>query len=187
MAKVDKNIVIQGLSGSLGDQLVIHMGRGGQTIIRTKPRPSSKEPTAAQQETRDRFREASAYAKAAGDEPVYAEKAAGTVKTARNVAIADWFHPPEVVEIDLEGWTGGVGEKLRARARDDVQVETVRFVIATEEGTLVEEGPGVPTAAGVWWEYETTVDHPGGKGQVLVTASDLPGHVGSMETEKKVT
>jgi hypothetical protein len=185
MAKVDKNIVIQGLSGSLGDQLVIQTGKGGQTIIRTKPRPSAQPPSAAQVETRARFQEAAAYAKEAKDAPVYAEKAAGTPRTGYNVALADWFHSPEVVEVDLAGWTGGVGETLRARARDDVQVETVRFVIAAEDGTLVEEGVGV-AASGSWWEYVTTVDHPGGRGQVVVTASDLPGHTGSLEAEKAV-
>ena len=185
MAKVEKNIIIQGLSGSLGDQLVIQAGRGGQTIIRTKPRVSGEATTAAQQETRERFREASTYAAAAQDEPIYAAKAAGTVKTARNVAMADWFHPPEVVEIDLAGWTGGVGETLRARARDDVQVQKVHFVIAAEDGTLVEEGPAV-SAGGMWWEYVTRVDHPGGRGQVLVTASDLPGHAGELRGEKTV-
>jgi len=36
------------------------------------------------------------------------------------VAAADWLHPPEVVEVDLEAWTGGIDEKLRAKVRDDV-------------------------------------------------------------------
>jgi len=52
MAKVRKNVVISGLSGSLGDQLVIQTGKGGQTIIRTKPRPSDQPPSAAQAEAR---------------------------------------------------------------------------------------------------------------------------------------
>jgi hypothetical protein len=187
MAKVGKNIVIQGISGSLGDQLVIQGGKGGQTIIRTKPTPSSKEPTPAQQATRERFQEATAYGKAAKDTPAYVEKAAGTPQTTYNVAVADWFHAPEVDEIDLSAWTGGVGETLRARARDDVQVEGVHFLIATEDGTLVEAGAGTPEGAGLWWRYETTVDHPGGPAKVVVTARDLPGHAGSLEAAKEVT
>lgn len=62
MAKVRKNIVISGLSGSLGDQFVIQTGKGDQTIIRTKPRPSDQLPSAAQAEARQRFQEATAYA-----------------------------------------------------------------------------------------------------------------------------
>jgi len=52
------------------------------------------------------------------------------------VAIADWYHAPEVDEIDLAAWTGDVGEALRARVRDDVQVETMQFVTTAEDGTL---------------------------------------------------
>jgi len=44
-----------GSSGSLGDQLVIQTGRGGQTVIRAQPRPSAQPPSAAQVETRARF------------------------------------------------------------------------------------------------------------------------------------
>jgi len=98
-----------GLSGTLGDQLVQvrQAGRGGQTIIRAKPRPSKAEPTPAQIGRQERFREATAYAKdAAVQEPIYAEKAAGTPKTAYNVALADWYHTPEILDVDLEGWTG---------------------------------------------------------------------------------
>jgi hypothetical protein len=187
MAKVDKNIIIQGLSGSLGDQLVIQTGRGGQTIIRSKPRPSTQPPSAAQLEARQKFQDATAYAKGAKDHPVYAEKAAGTTKTPYNVAVADWFHPPEVVEIDLEAWNGAVGEILRARVRDDVQVNSVHFLIAQEDGNLVEAGPGILAEDGLWWQYQTTVDHPGGAATVLVTAGDLPGHETSLEAGKEVS
>jgi hypothetical protein len=82
--------------------------------------------------------------------------------------------------------------------RDDAQVKVVHFVIAQADGTLVEEGAGA-TAGGLWWEYVTTVDHPGGAAQavsprrapgpngVLVTAQDLPGHEASLEAGKTVT
>lgn len=89
-------------------------------------------------------------------------------------------------EIDLDAWTGDVGEVLRAHARDDVQVETVQFVIATEDGMLVEAGAATPEGGDSWWRYETTVDHPGGPAKVVVAAKDLPGHAGSLEVEKEV-
>jgi hypothetical protein len=86
----------------------------------------------------------------------------------------------------------GLGEKLRAKVRDDVKVEKVTFVIACAaptrqaDGTLVEQGPATQ-AEGLWWEYVTMIDHPGGEATVLVTASDLPGHEASREAEKSVT
>ncbi|HQE94015.1 MAG TPA: hypothetical protein PLH19_15055 [Anaerolineae bacterium] len=149
------------------------------------PAPSDKAPTAAQAAARERFQEATAYGKAAKDHPAYAAKAAGTEKTSYNVAVADWYHEPEVAEVDLEAWTGGVGEVLRARARDDVQVTTVQFVLADADGHLVESGAATLGADG-WWRYTTTVDHPGGAATVLVTAHDLPGHRGSLEAGKTV-
>lgn len=184
MAKVDQNLVIQGLSGSLGDQLVIQAGRGGQTIIRAMPRPSRVEPTPAQEAQKQRFREAAAYAKGAAErEPIYAEKAEGTPKTAYNVAVADWFHTPEILEIDLDGWTGQAGETVRIRAQDDVMVKTVKVVIADDQGNVVEQG--VATAVdGVWWAYTTTAACSTAQAQVIVTAEDLPGHAAQATEEK---
>ncbi len=187
MAKVDKNIVIQGLSGSLGDQLVIQTGRGGQTIICSKPHPDGKAPSIIQQTTHEKFQESAAYAKAAKENLVLAAKAALKSRTTHNVARADWFHPPEVVTIDLESWSGKSGEKLRVRLRDSVRVKMMYFLIAQEDGTLVEEGPGTPIEDGVWWEYVTTADHPGCAAKVLVSAQDLPGHEADLESEKKIT
>jgi hypothetical protein len=37
-------------------------------------------------------------------------------------------------------------------------VETVHFVIATEDGMLVEAGAATPEDGGSWWRYETTVE-----------------------------
>ncbi len=37
MANVKKNVVIKGLSGSIGNQLVVKEGQGGRTIISIKP------------------------------------------------------------------------------------------------------------------------------------------------------
>ena len=100
------------------------------------------------------------------------------------MAVADLYHAPEVNEIGLAAWTGDVGEALRAKVRDDVQVETVQFVIATEDGALAGvEGGG---CGGAWWRYETMVDHPGGPAKVLVTAKDWTGRAGSLGAEKNV-
>jgi len=185
MAKVDKNIVITGLSGSLGDQLVIQEARGGRTIVRTKPRPSDKPPSEAQTAQRDQFREAVTYAKqAAKSEPAYAAKAEGTAQTAFNVALADFLHPPEIVELDVSGYTGKVGETIRVRARDDVAVKTVNVAIAAADGTLIESGAAA-AAAGVpgWWAYLTKAAATGNGVKVLAVAQDLPGH----EARKEVS
>jgi hypothetical protein len=40
MAKVNNNIFVRGLSGSLSDQFVIRKGRGGETIVSNMPSTS---------------------------------------------------------------------------------------------------------------------------------------------------
>ena len=186
MAVVDKNIVITGLSGSLGDQLVIQEGKGGQTIVRTKPRPSDRPATEAQVAQREKFRDASAYAKEAVPlQPVYAEKAAGEPVTAYNVALADFLHPPEIVELDVTAYTGQVGQTIRVKARDDVQIKTVNVVIAAGDGTLIESGAAaeIEGQAG-WWGYQTTQVAAGNGVKVIAVAQDLPGHEARREAMK---
>ncbi len=177
MAKVRKNIIIEGLSGSLGDQLVIKIGKGGQTIISTAPKfPADRTFTEAQTAHQEKFREGAAYAKdAAKKEPLYEEKAAGTPQTAYNVAMADFMHPPEIVQVDVSGYTGKVGETIRAQVQDDVKVKSVKVVIASEQDQLIEQGTATP-GDGLWWNYTTTANATSDNVNVVVHAWDLPGH-----------
>ncbi len=177
MATVRKNIVIEGISGSLGDQLVIRIGKGGQTIISTKPKFSdNRQFTEAQQAHKQRFGEAVGYAKdAATKEPLYAEKAEGTSMNAFNVATADFMHPPEIRDVDISGYSGKPGETIRAQVQDDMKMDKVSIVIATEAGQLVEQGAASPDGA-LWWKYTTTANANGANVKVVVHAWDLPGH-----------
>ena len=139
--------------------------------------------TEAQRAQQERFQEATAYAKdAARTEPIYAEKAEGMAKSAYNVAVADWFHSPEVREIDLSGYTGEAGETVRAKVADDMKMERVNVLIATEGGTVVEQGE-MSREWGLWYTYTTTANCPPGPAKVVVTGLDLPGHTGTAEEE----
>ena len=166
----------------LGNQLIFKRDKAGRTIVSIKPRfPEDREFTPAQLAQQERFQEAAAYAKdAAQAEAIYAEEAEGTAMSAYNVAVADWFHPPEVDEIDLSAYTGEVGEVIRAKASDDVQVEAVGVVITTDADMLVEQGQ-MTHEQGLWYTYTTTADCPPGQARVIVTGLDLPGHTGMSE------
>ena len=100
MARVRRNVVIEGLAGMLAEQLVFKRDKAGRTIVSIKPRfDEDREFTPAQLAQQEKFQEDAAYAKdAAHTEAIYAEEVEGTAKSAYNVAIADWFHPPEVDE-----------------------------------------------------------------------------------------
>lgn len=178
MARIHKNVVVNGLSGTIGDQLVLKRDRGGRTIVTAKPTFSDDRVfTKEQKEHMGDFREATQYAKvAAREEEAYAEKAQGTPRSAYNVAVGDWFHPPEVGEIDLSGWTGQAGESIHIMALDDVMVRRVRVMMADEQGVLIEQGEAVQMDA-LWWVY-TTTQAASGRPNVIAIAQDLPGHIG---------
>ena len=176
MARVNNNIFIRGLSGNLGNQFIIKTDKGGRTIVSAKPYfPANREFSPAQLAHQQAFREAVAYANKAKGEEIYKIKANGGPKSAYNVALGDYFNPPQILEIDLSGWVNGDGGTIRVRAQDDVKVQQVKVTIADESGTLLEEGEASEAGA-LWWEYSTAqaaVDNL----RVTVAAKDLPGHV----------
>jgi hypothetical protein len=177
MAKVRHNIVIQGLSGSLGDQLVIKQSRSGRTIVSAKPSFSpNREFSEAQKAQREAFREATAYARSAQGHTAYVRKAEGSDQTPYTLAVADWFHAPQVLDVDLSGWSGQAGQPIRVKAMDDVQVTQVTVVITDENGVFCEQGEAAP-AEGLWWEYTSMA---AGGSQVSASARDLPGHSAEM-------
>jgi hypothetical protein len=176
MAKVNNNIFIRGLSGKLGDQFIVKTDKGGRTIVSAKPIfNDAREFSPAQLAQQQAFREAAAYAKEKKGEEIYITKANGGAKSPYNIAVADWFNRPEILEVDMSGWTNGSGGVIRVRAQDDVRVEEVKVTIADENGTLLEEGQAQDVGA-LWWEYNTAQAFAMNL-FVTVAAKDLPGHV----------
>lgn len=86
MAKVRSNIIIDGIGGMLGNQLVFKRDKAGRTILSVKPTfGENRVFSAAQRAQQEAFREAQLYAKTAKSNPVYVRKAAGTARSAYNV------------------------------------------------------------------------------------------------------
>ena len=175
MAKIVNNIITEGLSGTLGGKLVFRTGKAGQTIVGTKPASDpDREFNPAQKAHQEAFRQAAAYAKVARTEDIYAAKAEGTAKSAYNVAMADWFNKPQIIELDVKDWNGGAGQPIRIKATDDVQVARVSVVISDGNGTVYEQGIAHPLD-GLWWSYVTTTPTNGNR-LLSVTAQDRPGN-----------
>ena len=181
MAKVDNNIFVRGLSGSLGDQFTVRKGKGGRTIVAAKPNYSgNREYTTVQLKHQDAFREAIAYARRTKDQQVYVDKATGTTMTSFNAAVADWFNKPQVLQIDGDQWTGGSGQTIGVKAMDDTQVTRVHVIIMDDSERLLEEGDAVQ-GEGLWWDYTTTVPVPEfNLVHLIAEAHDLPGNRHSM-------
>lgn len=166
MAEVRDNILVRGLSGKLGDQVVFRMLRDGRTIVCVKPDFSNRKLSKDQKEHHKRFKQAAAYARvAAHTNPIYAQLAEGTMKNAYNVALGDWFHPPVIHRVERRGKT------IRVQASDDVMVAGVQVMILNEQGKVVEKGEAL-RGEGVWWEYVPTA-----AGRVVVEVRDLAGNV----------
>ncbi len=79
MARVRKNMAMQGLTGLLGDQLLLRTDKAGRTIVGARPTFNEGQVfTPAQVSHHEDFRAAVTYAKGAKGLEVYAKKAAGT-------------------------------------------------------------------------------------------------------------
>ena len=141
MAKVKNNIVISGLAGAVGRQIVFRRGKGGQTIVSNMPVfDPERERSPAQKAHHEAFQQAAAYARSAKKLAIYVARAEGTPLNPYNVALKDWFHAPEIQELDVSGWDGGAGGAIRIRAVDDIQVVEVSVVIGDGNGTVFEQG-----------------------------------------------
>ena len=176
MAKVRNNIFVRGLSGSVGDQFVMKQDRNGRTIISNSPTfKENREFTEAQLGQQEKFREAVEYAKEAQTQQIYINKSAEAARTPYNVAMADFFHAPEILELDVAAWNGAVGQVIRIKVMDDVKVTQVNVVITDGTGAVLEQGAAVQSD-NRWWNYTTTATAQDGA-RVIVTARDLPGNL----------
>jgi hypothetical protein len=165
MAKVVSNILVRGVSGGLGRDLMLRRLKDGRTVLCVKPDFSKRKFSSGQKTHQSRFKEASAYAReAAKTKPIYAELAAGTMKTAYNVALSDWFNPPVIHNVER------TGNLVRVEASDNVLVARVQVSVLDEAGKILEKVEAV-RKENDWWEATVTA-----QGRVLAEAWDLAGN-----------
>jgi hypothetical protein len=180
MAKVDDNLVTEGLRGKLGKRLVFRKGRGGSTILATRaPHNKDRVYNAAQLAQQEAFTEAAQYAKGAKNNPIYVQLAKGEEASPYNLAVADWFGKPEILEADNGSWTGQIGQTIRIKANDDTRVTSVQITIQTPDGKMqFEQGQAQPSETEpLWWVYTSTTAVPlTSPVHVVVVAKDLPGN-----------
>ncbi len=129
-------------------------------------------------QTRISFRLASLYATTALKDPkikeIYQSKAKPG-QSAYNVAIRDFFHLPEISNVDVSGYNGKEGSVILMRVMDDVMVTAVLVSIYDGEGKVVEEGAAMVSDNGLDYVYTATKDNLGVKGgKVVIVATDLP-------------
>ena len=88
------------------------------------------------------------------------------------------------MDIDASAWNGAVGQVIRVKAIDDVQVTQVTVVITDNADVVLEQGQAVRETDSLWWSYTTTATAPA-ESRIVVSARDLPGHITEMEWEEQ--
>jgi hypothetical protein len=178
MAKL-YNLVILGPDGQIGNQPEGRAAQLERIMMATGPRFDDHRKDMEMEKTHPAaLREASTYANFASTREVYINKARRAEATPYYIALADWFTGPKVLEINVDDWTGKIGQTIRVKARDNVKVAGVSVVIRDGRDHVLETGEAVQSAAGSpWWIYTT-------RSPVRMTpfpiveaiAYDLPGH-----------
>ncbi len=173
MAKVQKNPAVRGISGAIGG-LVFRQMPNGSTYVSGKPDFSHRKFSQGQKDHQSRFQLAVSYARQASrTQPIYAELAAGTIMSAYNIALSDWFNPPVIRSIERRDG------RVCVQASDNVMVVRVLVMILDGEGRVVEKGNAAQVDKD-WWEVDSV-----GDGMIVAEAYDLAGNVGMMKEERR--
>jgi hypothetical protein len=185
MARSKSNIVIEGLSGKIGNLVFRRRKKDGKVFVSAAPSPHKVGPTEAKKKVNDKFQQAVMYGKSVVANPylksLYAQKASGG-QTAFNVAVADYLNAPTIVEIDLNNYTGQVGSVVQIKAIDNFKVAGIQVIIKGANGVLLESGEAVENIENEFWTYTATEQNSllGGT-RVTVIASDLPQNKTTLE------
>ena len=180
MGKLDPNNLIGILQGKIGD-LVFAEGRDGKVTVRH--RPVRKAPYKTRElGNQSLFAGAAAYVKRVRQQPelyaVYSQAAKDRGKRWCEIAHADFRHPPEIHDIDVSEYKGGISEPIRVKVVDDFQVVAVDVVIANLQGVVIEQGPALLDQRAGLWVYRASVAAPPAETVAIhVNAGDRPGNV----------
>lgn len=179
MAIVKSNIVMEGLSGKLGDQIIFSQ-RGGKTVVAVKAVQPEGVPTEGQVRQRRKFGQANRYAKQAMQNAPLKEAYEHRAKNGQNafnVAMADYLNEPIIGDLEVGTYTGVKDSPISITVTDDYLVAGVEVVLYATNGNVLEQGDAELDENGVDWVYTTQKNNGALKGSKLVVrASDLPGN-----------
>jgi hypothetical protein len=190
MAKVKLNPILEGMRGQVGDLVFKHYG--DELFVGRKPDRSGTQPTEAQLEHQERFRQAVLYGRLVMADPekkaLYEKAAQASGKPLFSLTVADFFNAPVVDGVDLSAYSGAIGDQIVIQAHDDFEVTRVDVSINDAGGQMLEGGSAIETPAGSgrWIYTATTPVAPGTEVRIAVTASDRPGGVAEASAEKSL-
>jgi hypothetical protein len=184
MAESKNNVITRGLSGKIGD-MIVFSNRHGKTIVSNKPKERSGVQSEVQKAHKAKFQQAVIYAKAAIKDPAtmqgYKDKAKDGVMP-YNVAVADFFHAPDFQSVELNAYTGKIGDTIKVRVSDGFKVKEVSVTILNADGTEVEKGNAVQIAETDDWIFTAKKANASLDGdKIVIRASDVPGNISEKE------
>jgi len=180
-----KNPILKDVRGRLAN-LIARRGKDGSTILSILPRfRKNRKFSPAQLTHQERFADAAAYGKRVMSDPslreIYEPVARKKRISVYNAGIRDYFHKPEIRNIDPSGYTGNAGEEIVIRAVDDVDVVRVHVIIK-RNGEVLEEGDAVREKYNrTLWHYKAQKDLDTEGCLLEVRAEDRPGNATTKE------
>jgi hypothetical protein len=159
MAKVTLNPVIEAIQGKVGD--LIFKRWEGEDIVSKMPDRTGIVPSENQVAQMEKFRLAAIYGKAVLADPVartiYEDAAARKGTPAFALSVGDFLNAPAVNEVDLAAYAGQVGDVIKVRTSDDVEIQGVAVAIRAQCGALLEEGAAVWTTTSGTWNFQVNL------------------------------
>jgi hypothetical protein len=184
MAKVKDNILLKGLSGTIGQTLTLRQ-IGGETFVSKYQKAPTVAATEKKLAARAKFGRATAYARKAVKDPelkaMYQVKVNGGQR-AFNIAMMDALRAPVIENIKADSYQGRPGDQIFIRATDDFKVANVEVSVYNPEGELLEQGNADMQQNEVMqWVYVVRQDNPEFSGsKITAVATDLPGNSSSL-------
>lgn len=174
MAQIKDNLITKGITGKIGNKLVYRQV-GSKTIVSSKPnRKPTTHPTLIGQN--NRFKLASAYAKAALADPILNEQYTNEAKkrgiiNPYNMAVSDFMKTPKIKLTDTSAYNGTqINQPINITVTDNFKVIAVKVTITYQNNTI-EEGAASLTNGN--WQYLTTTLNPHlTNTKIIVTATD---------------
>lgn len=177
MYRKTHNALTSGCSGKFGNQLVVRHRFSKEIICQYGHATKWSE---AQDMQRARFRMAGYYATSVKYKPELKARyddARTNGNNFRNVAMRDFFNPPDIKEVDVNGYNGSAGSYILITAEDDFMMASVSVCIYDSHDNLVEKGAAVQLIDNRLYGYTTTAQCTDPEGcRIEIIASDMPGN-----------
>jgi hypothetical protein len=153
---------IAGFSGEMDGMVFADTKKKNRTTAYLK---KHYPPTDAQLAQQDRWRECSARAQQALEDPArrafYEAIAEQREVTTYLAAFVDFLVEPTFKPLDLSEYKGKMGDKIMVIAKDDIGLANVEFILTAVDGTRIEQGPAVEDGIRSGkWIYTATVAVP---------------------------